>query len=194
MQKSSLHVQWLTVASMVLLGSSALAQPDPQIAQAPPPWATQGAGPLHGAGPLQQVGPSQEGPLQGSGPSYGSGPLQSASPVQYAAPNGFGNLHPQQVGGPLLGATPYMPTALPSDYGALNGLVSQMMAGPNGKTPAALASIVNFATLPSQPGPPEYVPAETPSGRTFPPVILPGPLPQQFFNVTPPSQTQASPR
>ncbi|ODT21715.1 MAG: hypothetical protein ABS35_16525 [Kaistia sp. SCN 65-12] len=114
--------------------------------------------------PLQNTAPSPGnlGGLEGMPPQLGGMAFQAAGPA----------------GGPLPAEA-----FVPATPGSMNQLVAQLLGGPNGTSPATLASIVNLVTPPGTTSGPGSTP-QTSSPLT--PVTTPPPTGPTFI---PPGQT-----
>jgi hypothetical protein len=119
--------------------------------------------------------------LQNTAPNPGNlGGLEGVQPQLGGLASPLAPPTPGAVGGPLPAEA-----FVPSVPGNMNQLVAQMLGGPNGTSPATLASIVNLVA-----------PTDTTSGpaptspQTSSPVIPPSPPPTPTAPpLTPPTQT-----
>jgi hypothetical protein len=119
----------------------------------------QGGTPLQGAGPLQASGPTQgAGPMQNAGPLAASSPLQQTGPVGSTSPLALGGLQPglatpempvQQAAlgpAPAAAGTPGLVAGLAAGDGAALQQLQNLLATPQGTSPATLGTLVSGIT------------------------------------------------
>ena len=135
------------------LAAAAAATTSSQAAATPGAGPLQASGPLQGGAPLQASGPMQgTGPLQNAGPLAATTPLQQTGPIATNAALSIGAAQPNlatpnmPVQAAALGAVPALATGLVVGDGTALAQLQNLLATPQGSSPATLATLVSGIT------------------------------------------------